>query len=58
MKIVVTGGAGFIGSNTCEAFVNESLEFVKVKGMALAEEIITTEVSELVKVTSPSLFEV
>jgi len=28
MKIVVTGGAGFIGSNTCEAFVNEGLEVV------------------------------
>jgi UDP-N-acetylglucosamine 4-epimerase len=28
MKIVVTGGAGFIGSNTCEAFVNEGLEIV------------------------------
>jgi UDP-N-acetylglucosamine 4-epimerase len=28
MKIVVTGGAGFIGSNTCEAFVNEGLKVV------------------------------
>lgn len=28
MKIVVTGGAGFIGSNTCEAFVNEGLEVI------------------------------
>lgn len=28
MKIVVTGGAGFIGSNTCEAFVNEGFEVI------------------------------
>jgi len=28
MKIVVTGGAGFIGSNTCEAFINEGLEVI------------------------------
>ncbi|MBU3658830.1 MAG: SDR family oxidoreductase [Flavobacteriales bacterium] len=28
MKIVITGGAGFIGSNTCEAFVNEGLEVI------------------------------
>lgn len=28
MKIVITGGAGFIGSNTCEAFVNEGLEII------------------------------
>jgi len=28
MKIVVTGGAGFIGSNTCEAFVNEGIEVI------------------------------
>ncbi len=28
MKIVVTGGAGFIGSNTCEALVNEGFEII------------------------------
>ena len=28
MKIVVTGGAGFIGSNTCEALINEGLEVI------------------------------
>ncbi len=28
MKIVVTGGAGFIGSNTCEAFIYEGFEVV------------------------------
>jgi UDP-N-acetylglucosamine 4-epimerase len=28
MKIVVTGGAGFIGSNTCDAFVNEGIEVI------------------------------
>ena len=32
MKIVVTGGAGFIGSNTCEAFVNEGLEVIFLTG--------------------------
>jgi UDP-N-acetylglucosamine 4-epimerase len=28
MKIVITGGAGFIGSNTCEAFLEEGHEIV------------------------------
>lgn len=28
MKIVVTGGAGFIGSNTCEAFISEGHDVI------------------------------
>ncbi len=28
MKIVVTGGAGFIGSNTCESLLNDGLEVI------------------------------
>jgi UDP-N-acetylglucosamine/UDP-N-acetylgalactosamine 4-epimerase len=28
MKIVITGGAGFIGSNTCEAFLEEGHEII------------------------------
>lgn len=28
MKIVVTGGAGFIGSNTCESLINDGIEVI------------------------------
>ena len=28
MRIVVTGGAGFIGSNTCESLINDGLEVI------------------------------
>ena len=28
MKIVVTGGAGFIGSNTCESLINDGFEVI------------------------------
>ncbi len=43
MKIVVTGGAGFIGSNTCEAFVNEGHEVICLDNFATGKRENLTE---------------
>jgi len=43
MRIVVTGGAGFIGSNTCEAFVNEGHDVICLDNFATGKRENLTE---------------
>lgn len=54
MKIVVTGGAGFIGSNTCEAFVNEGHEVICLDNFATGKR---ENLTELMKADNFTLIE-
>jgi UDP-N-acetylglucosamine 4-epimerase len=38
MKIVVTGGAGFIGSNTCESLINDGIEVICLDNFLTGKE--------------------